>query len=525
MSRFQMDEVTFLAAHGSNEEVNKKLGRMVEVDRRVVSRKETLGYMLFDANNGFNIDGHKSLFTDSILKIDLSLQSVFNAVAGVWDIVDDMLIGGVIEKTRTRWGKFVPYLFLAGIPSALVSTVYWLLPALFSQAHVDNLTYLPKFIVFMLLEMLLEGFSTFKGISVAGYLSTITPYPSDRRRLLAISKYFTIIYSRIPDMVIEFLLDFITNGILFKNRASEEMIKLSLMTVGPFTALISGAVTTWYATIAKERVHQSIDKPRLRDTMRVVFTNRPVLAYMITNSLSAFGTGVSTNNYYRWVLFMTTFETIAGIPSFFFQPIGFSKYNDLSKKYSTKSLYMVSQVFAKTFYIPVWLYGRFLKGKDGKPFFTDRWAMMPITAVWEIIYATFWGVKSISADEIRNELNDYIEWKYGYRSEATLSMASTIFGKIPNRVNGVLEPMYKKWIGYDQTAYPEKRPQPERAQRWIFAMATIITAVVVLIGVIPMFGYNIDKQMRDEMYIELNARRAGTAQQINDAYENGDSAE
>ena len=521
MSRIMMDEITYLAAHGTDEEVRKKLGSMVETDRRVVSRKETIGYMLFDANNGFNIDGHKSLFTDSILKIDLGKQSLFNAIAGAWDIIDDMLIGSVIEKTRTRWGKFVPYLFLAGIPSALVSCVYWLLPALFSQAHVDDLNYLPKFFAFMLLEMVLEGFSTFKGISVGGYLSTITPYPSDRRRLLAISKYFTIIYSRIPDMVIEFLLDFITNGILFKNRSSAEMIKMSLMIVGPFTALISGAVTTWYATVAKERVHQSIEKPKLSQTLKIVFTNRPVLAYMISNSLGAFGTGVSTNNYYRWVLFMTTFETIAGIPSVFFQPIGFSKYNELSKRFSTKTLYMVSQVFAKSFYIPVWLYGRFLKGKDGKPFFTNRWAMLPVTAVWEIIYATFWGVKSISADEIGNELNDYIEWKYGYRSEATLSMAGTLFGKIPNRINGILEPLYKKWIGYDQSAYPEKRPQPEKAQRWIFAMATIITAAVVLIGMTPMFGYNIDKGMRDEMYKELNARRVATAQRINEAFEEG----
>ena len=166
MSKLMMDEITYLAAHGTDEEVRKKLGSMVETDRRVVSRKETIGYMLFDANNGFNIDGHKSLFTDSILKIDLGKQSLFNAIGGVWDIVDDMLIGSVIEKTRTRWGKFVPYLFLAGIPSALVSCVYWLLPALFSQAHVDDLNYLPNFFAFLLLEMVLEGFSV---CSFGGY--------------------------------------------------------------------------------------------------------------------------------------------------------------------------------------------------------------------------------------------------------------------------------------------------------------------------------------------------------------------
>ncbi len=525
MNRFSLDEAERISRIGTDQEVNKRLEKLVNVDRRVVSRKETIGYMLFEANNDFNINGHKSLFIDSILKIDLGKQSLFNAIAGVWDIVDDLLIGGLVEKTRTRWGKFVPYLFLSGIPSAIFATIYWLLPVLFSQAHVDDMNYLPKFFAFMFLEMTMEAFSTFKSIAVGGYLSTITPYPSDRRRLLAVSKYFSIIYSRLPDLVIEFMLDFITNGLIFKDRSSAEMIKLSLMIVGPFTMIVSAIVVTWYSTIAKERVHQSIEKPRIRQSLKVVFANRPVLAYMITNSLGAFGTGITTNNYYRWVLFMTTFETIAGIPSVFFQPFGFSKYNDLAKRFSTKSLYMVSQIFAKTFYIPIWFYGMFLKDKSGKPFFTNRWLMLPVTMVWECIYATFWGVKSISADEIRNELNDYIEWKYGYRNEATLSVAGTIFGKIPNRINGILEPMYKKWIGYDQTAYPEKRPQPERAQKWIFSMATIITAIVVILGVLPMFGYNIDKEKRNKMYLELNQRRVNKAAEINSAYEEGEGAD
>ena len=525
MSRPTKDEAIRIAQIGSDEQVDRALEKYLDADRRVVSRKETIGYMMFDANNGFNIDGHKSLFIDSIIQISMKKQSLFNGIAGVWDIVNDMLIGSLIERTRTRWGKFVPYLFISGVPYALFASLYWLLPAFFSEAHLADREYLPKFFAFLLLEMTMEAFNTFKGISVAGYLSTITPYPSDRRRLLAISKYFTIIYSRLPDMVIEFLLDFITNDIIFKGRSSADMIRISLMTVGPLTVIVSGIVTTWYSTIAKERVHQTVQMPKISESLRVVFTNRPVLAYMITNSTSAFGTGISTNNYYRWVLFMTTFETIAGIPSVFFQPIGFSKYNELAKRFSTKSLYMVSQVFAKAFYIPLWFYGMFLKTKKGEPFFKSIPAMLPVTAVWEIIYATFWGVKSISADEIRNELNDYIEWKYGCRNEATLSMASTIFGKIPNRINGILEPLYKDWIGYDQTAYPNKRPQSEKAQKWIFSMATIITAFVVLVGVIPMFGYNIDKEMRDEMYGELNRRRVAAAKEINDAFDGRENEE
>lgn len=497
------------------EQVNAQLRQLVDVDRRVINRRQTIGYMLFDGSRGFNIDGHKDLFVDSILKISLPLQSKYNIVAGIWDIVDDLLVGGIIEKTRTRWGKFVPYIFIGGIPLAIISTLYWLLPVIFSPEHVNDFSYMPKFFAFAALDMAFELLSNFKNVAIGGYMSTITPYPSDRRRLLAISSYFSIIYSRIPDLVIEFMLDFIKNGIVKSaTKTSAEMIKSSLLIVGPLTAIVSGLIISWYCKMAKERVHQKIETAKIFESLKIVFTNRPILMYMFSNALGSFGTGLTTNDYYRQVLNMTTFETIAGIPSFFFQPIGFAKYNYLTTKFSTRSLYAVSQAFAKSFYIPLFFYGMFLKDKHGNRFFTKRIPMLPVTAVWEIIYATFWGVKQLSATEISNECNDYIEWKYGFRNEATLSVASTFLCKIPSRINGVLQPKYKQWINYDQTAYTEGRQQPERAQKWIFAMATIIPAFIVITSMLPMLGYNIDKEKRDRMYRELNERRVKLAESI-----------
>ena len=509
------EEAKVLTEEQELEQVNSKLRQLVDVDRRVINRRQTIGYMLFDGSKDFSINGHKELFVDSILKISLPLQSKYNIIAGIWDVIDDLLVGGIIEKTRTRWGKFVPYIFVGGIPLAIVSTVYWLLPLIFSPEHVDNFSYLPKFFAFAALDMMFELLSNFKNVAIGGYVSTITPYPSDRRRLLAISSYFSIIYSRIPDLVVEFMLDFIKNGIVKSaTKTSADMISSSLMIVGPLTAIISGLIISWYCKMAKERVHQKIETAKIKESLKIVFTNRPILMYMISNALGSFGTGLTTNDYYRQVLNMTTFETIAGIPSFFFQPIGFAKYNYLTTKFSTRSLYAISQAFAKAFYIPLFFYGMFIKDKSGSRFFTKRIPMLPVTALWEIIYATMWGVKSLSAREISNECNDFIEWKYGFRNEATLEVASTILCKIPARVNGVLQPKYKQWISYDQTAYTEGRQQPERAQKWIFAMATIIPAFIVISSMIPMIWYNIDKEKRDRMYRELNERRVKVAENI-----------
>lgn len=519
MNEFKLREAKDIAEHGSDEEVNRHLQRMTRVDRRVVSRKETIGYMFFDGSSGFNIDSQRELFVDSILQIDLKKQSQFNIFAGIWDIVDDIVIGGIIEKTRTRWGKFVPYFFLVGIPYAIVVGLYWMLPLFFSEEHVNDLNYIPKFIAFIVLELLMETVKNFRGVATAGYLSTITPYPSDRRRLLSVTKYFNLFYAGLPNTIVEFLLDFITNGLIKASptRTTADMMKWALVILGPFTAVVTGLVTIWYSTLAKERVHQSIETPRIIDSLRVVYTNKPLLMYMISNSLGSFSTGITTNNYYRWILFMTTFETFAGIPSVFFQPLGYAKYNKLAAKYSTKRLYMLGYSIPKASYIPVFLYGLLIRDKDGNQLFKNRIAMFPVTALWEIVYASFQGIIGISRDEIQNECNDYIEWKTGHRNEAILQVASTIMCKIPERLNAVFTPLIKDWIGYDQNAYKNVQPQPERAQPWIFAMSTLFPAILAILSIVPMFGYKIDKATRDNMYAELNARRSETAQKITDA--------
>lgn len=504
------------------QKVNNQLKELVDADRRVISKKETVGYILFDAFRGFNIDKHKDLFIDSVMKIDFNLQSIHNIIGGVWDFIDDFIVSFIVEKTRTRWGKFVPYIFLGGIPFAIIATIYWILPMILPQAMIDDKTNITKFFIYVALDMIIEMVGNFKSVGIGGYISTITPYPSDRRRLIALAGYVSIILSRIPDMVVEFTLDIIKNGLSKSVTNPEVSIGRALMIMGPVTTIVAGLVITWYTTLAKERVHQRIEKPKITESLKIVFTNKPVLMFMLTNALGSFGTGLSTNDYYRQVLNMTTFETFAGIPSFFFQPITFANYNKLTQRFSTKKIYMISQVFAKSFYIPLFFYGLGFKTKNKvEPyFFQSRIAMLPVTAVWECIYATFWGARSISITEMSNECNDYIEWKCGYRNEATLAAASAFMCKIPSRINGVLQPLYKKWISYDQEAYLHILPgrqsgQPLKAQKWIFAMATIIPAILVLVSIIPMIWYDIDKDTRDRMYRELNERRVKVAETIN----------
>ena len=87
-------------------------------DRRYVGAKESVGFIIWDAAQSFNINIFSTRFITSIVGVDLGLQTVVNTINSVWDIVNDIFFGAVIDKTRTRWGKFRPYLMFLAIPGS-----------------------------------------------------------------------------------------------------------------------------------------------------------------------------------------------------------------------------------------------------------------------------------------------------------------------------------------------------------------------------------------------------------------------
>lgn len=53
-------------------------------------------------------------FTD-LLGIPPGIATVIIVVASLWDAINDPLMGMIADKTRTRWGKFRPYLIIGPV--------------------------------------------------------------------------------------------------------------------------------------------------------------------------------------------------------------------------------------------------------------------------------------------------------------------------------------------------------------------------------------------------------------------------
>ena len=119
-------------------------------NRRYVGSKETIAYVVYDMSQSFNIGKFDERFITSILQISFNLQTLTKAINGVWDIINDIFTGAIVDKTRTRWGKFKPYLMVLAIPGTILSLCYWIMPLLFPGQAPDHMG---KFIMYLLLAL------------------------------------------------------------------------------------------------------------------------------------------------------------------------------------------------------------------------------------------------------------------------------------------------------------------------------------------------------------------------------------
>ena len=176
--------------------------------RRYVGKKETLAYVLNDVAASLNIDDYKERYIYDVVKIDFNYLAIQNVVATVWDTFNDTFIGVMVDKTRTRWGKFKPYVLFGEIPLTILGMWYWLIPFLFPDTPGN---YLPKWIFYFAMSIITETAGTFTSVAKTGFLSTITPEPLERSRLIALANVSSHLVEDLPKQAFGIIYDLIAN--------------------------------------------------------------------------------------------------------------------------------------------------------------------------------------------------------------------------------------------------------------------------------------------------------------------------
>lgn len=476
---------------GTQEIAKRDLKGNIYKSYNYVGFKETIAYLLNDFSNTFNIDGFKERYIWDVVKVDFSISAIVNIFTSAWDIINDVLIATIVDNTRTRLGKFRPYLVALQIPMTLLAILYWFIPIFFPNT--DG-TYLPKLIFYFTFCVIQETAGTFTSIAKSGYMSTITPNPNERIRLITLAELLTgYMGEDMPRYIFGAVYDLINAGKLNWKLSS------TFLSFGAVTGLISSIFTLYFFLVSKERVMQSVERPSIKEGLKAIFTNYPVLLMCLSDFLGGFAISSSESNYFIDVHGSYSLITIANIPSSPNGSISYAFVKPLRKRFSSKALWVGADVYGDMLNLGYFLFGLFNKN------YLKKMPMVVAVGIREWFNKWAFGVNKVINADLWNEAMDYCEWKNGYRMEATTGVAKSLVLKIQSSLMNTVRSLLLKKIGYVQGL--KIGTQDSKTKFWLFALCTVVPLVTGSLGIVPKMLWPISQKKRERMYNDLAERR------------------
>lgn len=164
--------------------------------------KEKVGYGLGDAASSmfWKILGMYALFfyTD-VMGLTAMAAGVMFMVARCWDFFLDLGVGVMADRTRSRWGRYRPYLLWISIPFMVMATLMFFVPDLRYTGKVvySYITYSLMMLVYSLIN-----------VPYASLLGVISPDSHERSVLSSYRMAFAFLGSFFTFMLLQPMIDF-----------------------------------------------------------------------------------------------------------------------------------------------------------------------------------------------------------------------------------------------------------------------------------------------------------------------------
>lgn len=166
-----------------------------------ITRKEKIAYGMGDAASSmfWKIFGMYALFfyTD-VLGITAAAAGTMFLIARVWDSFFDLFVGIMADRTKTRWGRYRPYLLWFAVPFAAMGAITFFVPDFGSTGKLvyAYITYSLMMIVYSLIN-----------VPYASLLGVMSASSQERNILSSYRMSFAFIGSFITFMLLQPLVD------------------------------------------------------------------------------------------------------------------------------------------------------------------------------------------------------------------------------------------------------------------------------------------------------------------------------
>ena len=219
-----------------------------------------LGYGAGDAANNLTfstVSAFLLIYYTNVAGITAAAAGTLFLVVRIWGGFTDLFAGRRVDETHTRWGKFRPYLLFGPVPLLVLLVAVFSIPGGLSLGGKLAWAYV-SYALFQLAY-------SFVNIPYGSLAAAMTQVPDDRAKLST---------SRSIAASVAILL--IAVAVSPQISGGGNLQRSLTITTAAF-AIIGLALYLWCFTTSRETVRRGVETVSLRDTLRMMRHNRPLV--------------------------------------------------------------------------------------------------------------------------------------------------------------------------------------------------------------------------------------------------------
>lgn len=342
-----------------------------------------------------------SYYLSSVLGLKEGFLLLLTPLARIWDGINDPIMGTIVDSTKTKMGKYRPWIVIGAVSNAVV------LSLLFTSFGMSG-TKLYVYIAFM--YVLWGMTNTMADIPYWSMVPSFTNDPKDRNLIATVARTFSGLGQGIITVATPIILPLLSSGMTTdKGYSASGFSKW---------AIICGGLLILFSSICvlstKERhVIYNAEKFSFKKMFKVIASNDQLIVFMIFAMISNAGWYLTSGTavyYFTDVLGEPTAQSLFSMIGAIGSVLGLLVIPVLGKKFSNRTIYQISLGMAIIGYVLMYIFGPVLK----------------ITIALDISYiiaSIGIGSMFVSQTIFLADIVDYGEFKSGKRNESiTFSM-------------------------------------------------------------------------------------------------------
>lgn len=470
-----------------------------------------LGYATGDAGNNLAFSMASMfllLYYTDVVGIPAAYAAPIFLVVRIWDGIGDVLVGRWVDRTKSQWGKFRPWLLWSSLPLLLCSVLVFSLPEVDSLAMKLFWAYLSYGVLAMLYSMV--------NIPYGSLAAAMTQVPEERAKLALFRSMGASVTILVLSMAVAPLVERWSSSNLFDEKVAQlggegaasqtqldaaeaaaqaesaAGLQSSLTSITLLFVVLGMALFLFTFFTAREQVERPVqDRVGLKQALRTLWVNK-ALMWLCAGSLT----------------FLTAFICLGTMGIFYARDVlGNAGLFPVMIAVQTSAIFVLAPFLSRL----VTRYGKRALFLAGTVIFMIGGVLAfvtPASLPWMGVGAFFLlglgiGLVNTLMWAMEADTIEYAEWKTGSRTEGTTYAVFSFVRKLGQAFGGFAAAGIIGLTGYVGSA----AEQPDEAVMGIRLATGILPAALAVMSFVIMLKYPLTDTMFKEITQENEVRK------------------